>query len=79
MFTSPHECGLCTHHIRTSTDLELLYLAEWLCPTPFAPPNISFYVDTPMLVYDVPFILATLSLDQEVIIFQTTCLFINAI
>ena len=32
MFTSPHECGLCTHHIGSSTDPGLLYLAEWLCP-----------------------------------------------
>ena len=46
---------------------------------PFAPPNISFYIDTPMLVNDMPFILATLSLDQQVIIFKTTFLYINAI
>ena len=32
MFTSPRECGLCTHHIGSSTDPGLLYLAEWLCP-----------------------------------------------
>ena len=33
MFTSPRECGLCTHHIvRYSTGIGLLHLAEWLCP-----------------------------------------------
>ena len=37
MFTSPHEYGLCTHHIRSSTDPGLLYLAEWLCPRPPLP------------------------------------------
>ena len=32
MFTSPHECGLCTHRLRSSTDPGLLHLAEWLYP-----------------------------------------------
>ena len=49
MFTSPHECGLCIHHIRSSTDPGLLYLAEWLCP-PFTLPK-HFLLDMPMLVY----------------------------
>ena len=33
----------------------------------------------PMLVHDLPFILPTLSMDQEIIIFKTTFLYINAI
>ena len=51
-FTSPHECGLCTHHniIRSSTDPGLLYLAEWLCP-PL--PLQTFLLDTPVLVHDI--------------------------
>ena len=77
MFTSPHECGLCTHHIGPSTDPGLLYLAEWLCP-PLPLPK-HFLLDTPMLVHDMPFILPTLSMDQEVIIFKTTFLYINGI
>ena len=77
MFTSPHECGLCTHHIGSSTDPGLLYLAEWLCrPLPLQTfPSRYAY----MLVHDLPFILPTLSMDQEVIIFKTTFLYINAI
>ena len=77
MFTSPHECGLCIHYIRSSTDPGLLYLAEWLCP-PFALPK-HFLLDTPMLVHDMPFILATFLMYQQVIIFKTTFLYINAI
>ena len=73
MFTSPHECGLCTHHIGSSIDPGLLYLAEWLCPSK------HFLLDTPMLVHDMPFNLPILSMDQEVIIFKTTFLYINAI
>ena len=73
MFTSHHECGLCIHHIRSSTDPGLLYLAEWLCP-PFALPK-HFLLDTPMLVHDMQFILATLPMDQQVITFKT---YINA-
>ena len=76
MFTSPHECGLCTHHIGSSTDPGLLYLAEWLCPLC---PSKHFLLDMPMLVHDLPFILPTLSMDQEVIIFKTTFMYINAI
>ena len=73
MFTSPHECGLCTHHIGSLTDPGLLYLAEWLCPSK------HFLLNKPMLVHGLPFILPTLSTDQEVIIFKTTFLYINAI
>ena len=73
MFTSPHECGLCIHHIRSSTDPGLLYLAEWLCP-PFALPK-HFLLDTRMLVHDMQFILATLPMDRQVITFKT---YINA-
>ena len=77
MFTSPHECGLCTHHIRSSTGIGLLHLAEWLCPLC---PSKHFILDMPMLVHDMPFILATLStMYQQVIIFKTTFLYINAI
>ena len=69
MFTSPHKCGLCTHHIRSSTDPGLLYFAEWLCPRPLFPSK-HFLLDTPMLVHDMPFILATFSMYQEVIILK---------
>ena len=48
MFTSPHECGLCTHHIKSSSDPGLLYLIEWLCPLC---PSKHFLLDTPMLIY----------------------------
>ena len=76
MFTNPHECGLCTYHIRSSTGIGLLHLAEWLCPLC---PSTHFLLDTPMLLHDMPFILATLSMYQQVIIFKTTFLYINAI
>ena len=76
MFTSPYECGLYTHHIRSSTDPGLLYLVEWLCPLC---PSKHFLLDTPMLVHDMPFILPTLSMDREVTIFKLTFLFINSI
>ena len=59
--------------IRSSTDPGLLYLAEWLCP-PFALPK-HFLLDTPMLVHDMQFILATLPMDRQVITFKT---YINA-
>ena len=59
--------------IRSSTDPGLLYLAEWLCPSK------HFLLDTTMLVHDMPFNLATLSMDQEVIIFKATFMYINAI
>ena len=68
MFTSPHECGLCIHHTRSSTDPGLLYLAEWLCP-PFALPK-HFLLDTPMLVHNMQFILATLPMDLKHILMQ---------
>ena len=77
MLTSPHECGLCTHHIRSSTGPGLLHLAEWLCPSLPLQTFPSRYAY--MLVHDMPFILATLSMDQQVIIFKTTFLYINAI
>ena len=79
MFTSPHDCGLYMHTpyiIGSSTDPELLYLAEWLCPLC---PSKHFLLDTPMLVHDMPFNLPTLSMDQEVKIFKTTFLYVNAI
>ena len=76
MFTSPHECGLCIHHIRSSTDPGLLYLAEWLCP-PLCPTQTfpSRYAYAPMLVHDMQFILVTLPMDRQVITFKT---YINA-
>ena len=76
MFTSPHECGLCTHHIGSSTDPEY---CTWLNGCGPLCPSKHFLLDTPMLVHDMPFILPTLSMDQEVIIFKTTFLYINAI
>ena len=66
MFTSPHECGLCTHHIGSSTDPGLLHLAEWLCPLCLSK---HFLLDTPMLVHDllvlggIPVFLARYSID----------------
>ena len=74
MFTSPHECGLCIHHIRSSTDPGLLYLAEWLCP-PLCPTQIFPSRYAYMLVHDMQFILATLPMDRQVITFKT---YINA-
>ena len=53
-----------SHIIRSSTDPGLLYLAEWLCPPPpFALPK-HFLLDTPMLVHNMQFILATLPMDR---------------
>ena len=75
MFTSPHE-WVHAHRIRSSTNIGLLPLAEWLCPLC---PSKHFLLDTPMLVHDMSFILATLSMYQQVIIFKTTFLYVNAI
>ena len=73
MFTSPHECGLCTHHIRSSTGIGLLHLAEWLCPP------LPLQTFPSKYAYACTFILATLTMYQQVIIFKTTFLYINAI
>ena len=79
MFTSPRECGLCTQHIRSSTGIGLLHLAEWLCPPLPLQTFPSRYMPIYMLAHDMPFILATLSMYQQVIIFKTTFLYTNAI
>ena len=67
-------------YAHTIQDLQLILdYCTWLNGCAPLCPSKHFLLDTPMLVHDMSFILPTLSMDQEVIIFKTTFLYINAI